>query len=62
MDREFGRYCFKSNVFLKAVKAYEACSGNAFESVQCCIIRRQVLIQLVCNLEREGGLAIQAGL
>lgn len=32
------------------------------ESMRQCIICRQVLIQLVCNLEWEGGLAVQAAL
>lgn len=50
----------QSNVILKPLKALEVFSGNVRESMQCCITRRQVLIQLVCNLKWEWGLTIQA--
>lgn len=53
----FGRDCFKSNLFLQPLKALGVCSVS--ELVQCCIIRHWFLIQLVSNLEWEGGLAIQ---
>lgn len=45
----------KWNVLVQPLKALYVHNGNVFESVQCCIICRQVLIQLVCNLEWEGG-------